>query len=1102
MNNPKSTISQQFPIFYDPTGKRWNVSKITFIVLFVILFVLTFYAIVFLYSNYQYAAKGKYFQDKNTHLQDLKTHSRKTFSIINPELVQANNFNALKQNYKTLDNVILDIVREKDGKLFLEIDNLEAVLVYFKTDTKSSISILIRENQLENIDKLKTFLSGEEFKKQAVKYSFNSLYLSLDNGWYLNSVNEINKEYKDIININYIIDSQFDYKSIAKNIRKPTEVILNLNVTKENEITDKNKKVFVQKLKDNLMYLKTAELGSNLMLPSTPYFSTELKTAKPYKNIDFASLEGVLENNAEIITDNLIPKITSDSKQFNIVGNWFYYNFISMLNDEGLQDNNTSLGLQSISEADPDSLAYFKSIKNWDGEKNYRDLLYFFNFRHDVITQGFGLIQTFVQDEFNGKVNLDIKDDRIIKIHIKSQPIQAKIDFSGSLDKTVAITFDDGPSSYLTKEVLKVLEDKGVKATFFVTGTKANKYPETIKQVAKEGHQIENHSYSHTKLADIVDEQIEWEITETNKIIEKLTGRKPRFFRTPYNSFGYVASSIDLTTTKLAQRHGLKLYEVDTDSKDYKYNNVEDQLKNIFPKVGTQILFHDGLDNNESKMPEALGKTIDRLKEQGYKFTTIDGYQNASPKYNMDKSNVFTPVTDVLALVNQNSWFYNFYIWFVFGLLGLSIIRTLILLFSIIFKSKRNSDSFYYDKPVTVIVPCYNEKVGVIGTINSLLNQDYKNTKILVVDDGSTDDSATEIIKHFGLNSRVRLIKKPNGGKSSALNIGIENCDTDVFVSVDADTFLGTDAVRLLVKHFADPKIGGVAGKVEIANDYYSLKDKDKKLNFFKNYNPLVICQILEYLSSQNFDKVGMSNFNSIAVIPGALGAFDRNLVISLGKYQTDTLAEDTNLTLDIIRSGKKVIYEKNAKCYTEAPETLQQFKKQRFRWNFGTLQVLWKNRDMIFRAKFGPIGFFTMPYMILGFFTMIVNPIVIFVTIIMFLEFLFSNNLQINYSTLFESQGDWRFYIIILYAVISVVILLYSILTEKNKHKYSYLLISPIASTLYSYYMGYITFTAFIAMLKGGMNGWGHLNRTGRAQYTPMLNTPMIKEPNILLKN
>jgi peptidoglycan-N-acetylglucosamine deacetylase len=426
-------------------------------------------------------------------------------------------------------------------------------------------------------------------------------------------------------------------------------------------------------------------------------------------------------------------------------------------------------------------------------------------------------------------------------------------------------------------------------------------------------------------------------------------------------------------------------------------------------------------------------------------------------------------------------------------MLALSLLRSLILAASIILKKNTESKIYFYDKPVTVIVPSYNEKVGIISTINSLLNQDYTKTKILVIDDGSTDDSNDEIEKHFGNNNRVKLIKKPNGGKASALNLGIEYCDTEVFVSVDADTFLGKDAVRLLVSHFADPQVAGVAGKVEIANDYYSLKDQDQKLSFWKNYNPIVMCQNLEYISSQNFDKVGMDKLNSVAVIPGAIGAFRKDIVLKVGKYQTDTLAEDTNLTLDILRLGMIVRYEKNAKCYTEAPETINQFSKQRFRWNFGTLQVLWKNRDMLFKRKYGPIGFFVMPYMILGFFTLIINPVVIIVSIIMFIDFIFANNLQFNYSTFFEMRGDWKFQMVIGYAIISLIIIIYTVMVDKNKHKLANILVTPITSTIYSYYMGYIALKAFMAVLRGGLNGWGHLKRTGRAQYN---------QANIQVKN
>jgi peptidoglycan-N-acetylglucosamine deacetylase len=226
------------------------------------------------------------------------------------------------------------------------------------------------------------------------------------------------------------------------------------------------------------------------------------------------------------------------------------------------------------------------------------------------------------------------------------------------------------------------------------------------------------------------------------------------------------------------------------------------------------------------------------------------------------------------------------------------------------------------------------------------LNSDYPDLKVIVVDDGSTDDTSDNVRAEFGQDPRVTLICKQNGGKSTALNLGISKADTEILVCLDADTMFAKDTISHLVPHFADPKVGAVAGNVKVGN----------------RTNPLTIWQSLEYITTQNFDRRAYAMMNSVSVVPGAVGAWRKSAILEAGSYGSDTLAEDTDLTYRIRLLGYHIHTENRALAYTEAPDTVQTLAKQRFRWAFGTLQSLWKHRRAMFNPRHGWFGMFVMP--------------------------------------------------------------------------------------------------------------------------------------------
>ncbi|MBO6574808.1 MAG: glycosyltransferase [Rhodothermales bacterium] len=239
--------------------------------------------------------------------------------------------------------------------------------------------------------------------------------------------------------------------------------------------------------------------------------------------------------------------------------------------------------------------------------------------------------------------------------------------------------------------------------------------------------------------------------------------------------------------------------------------------------------------------------------------------------------------------------------------------------------------------PVSIIVPAYNEGKLLKSTVASLLEMDYPQYEILLVDDGSTDDTrdvAREVVGIYRQGTvEVRLVEKPNGGKATALNAGIQVSRYDYVLNVDGDSQLSPDTLRKTIRHFVDPRLGAIAGNVKVLN-------RD---------NVWTTLQALEYVEGLNMARSAQSIVKLVNIIPGPLGLFRKQAILDAGWYSSDTFAEDADITLKIIRAGWRVEYEPDAKSYTEAPDTIVDLLKQRYRWTRGIIQAVRKHNDLFF---------------------------------------------------------------------------------------------------------------------------------------------------------
>ncbi|MBU0561518.1 MAG: glycosyltransferase [Bacteroidetes bacterium] len=240
---------------------------------------------------------------------------------------------------------------------------------------------------------------------------------------------------------------------------------------------------------------------------------------------------------------------------------------------------------------------------------------------------------------------------------------------------------------------------------------------------------------------------------------------------------------------------------------------------------------------------------------------------------------------------------------------------------------------------ISIIVPAFNEGITLHGSVSSLLDMDYPSYEIIIVNDGSTDNTGEVASALVGnqrgrtSNVKVSLINKPNGGKAKALNAGIQYSQAEFILCMDGDSQLTSDTLKMGIRHFIDPSVGAVAGNVKIENRKRILTD----------------LQALEYVQGLNLSRSAQGHIRLVNIIPGPIGIFRKAALKDAGYYSSDTFAEDADVTLKILAAGWKINYEPKSIALTEAPITLYQLLKQRYRWTRGILQAIRKHKKHIY---------------------------------------------------------------------------------------------------------------------------------------------------------
>lgn len=252
---------------------------------------------------------------------------------------------------------------------------------------------------------------------------------------------------------------------------------------------------------------------------------------------------------------------------------------------------------------------------------------------------------------------------------------------------------------------------------------------------------------------------------------------------------------------------------------------------------------------------------------------------------------------------------------------------------------------------ISLVVPAFNEGLVIQPAVRSLLELDYPNYEVLVIDDGSTDDTYEKamVVAAESQTIPVRVITKRNGGKSDALNTGMTQARGEFILNMDGDTKLSSNTLRLCVRHFQNPRVGAVAGNVKVLN----------------RENVLTNIQALEYVEGLAMARKAQSYFRAVNIIPGPLGMFRKSVLQQAGGYDHDTFAEDCDLTLKVLMLGWHIVYEPNAVAWVETPSSLLNLIKQRYRWTRGILQATRKHRWAMWHPRKAGINSFILWYML-----------------------------------------------------------------------------------------------------------------------------------------
>ncbi len=608
----------------------------------------------------------------------------------------------------------------------------------------------------------------------------------------------------------------------------------------------------------------------------------------------------------------------------------------------------------------------------WDmpGEANASDRLKDVPPGQDVDMEGSGEILHIEARPTNGarELTIDTQTGLIDGEEFKTLPEPYRVARYGASRNQLALTFDDGPDPQWTPKILDILKREHAPGTFFLIGIQAEKFASLTQRIYREGHEIGNHTFTHPDISSIGTRYMKVELNLTEQLFSSRLGLRTTLFRPPYSVDAEPDTEDEVRPLELTQSMGYVTIGNKIDTRDWNDEpalspqQIAARVLNHLPpcqpndtQCGNIILMHDGGGNRERTVL-ALPLIIDGARARGFDFVPV--YQLMGKT----KADVMPPLPSDQYWSAKLNW-----IGFWLASATMTGITVIFFLGDILMTGRLVSvgvlaiydrvRSHVYGTPaevacycprVVVLIPAYNEEKVIERTIQGALDSDYPNLRVIVIDDGSKDRTLEIAHRAFTAeeaSGKVLILAKPNGGKAEALNYGLNYIgDAELFVGIDADTIIAPDAITRLVPHFLNPRVGAVAGNAKVGN----------RVNLWTRW------QALEYITSQNFERRALNTMGAVSVVPGAIGAWRAAAVREAGGYHIDTVAEDADLTMALLRNGYRVEYEDMALAFTEAPTNANALMRQRFRWSFGILQAIFKHKGVF--ARKGALGLVALP--------------------------------------------------------------------------------------------------------------------------------------------
>src|SRR5215475_2958520 len=693
------------------------------------------------------------------------------------------------------------------------------------------------------------------------------------------------------------------------------------------------------------------------------------------------------------------------------------------------------------------------------------------HYGYDLAYEGRGEVLKVTATPSDGarEMTYDAPSGLVTAEHLSAYPSSYVITRWGGADPhKIALTFDDGPDPLYTPQVLEILHREQVPATFFIVGLNGDLHAQLLQRIVDDGHEIGNHTFTHPNVAMISPQLLSLEFNATERLFESRLGRRSVLFRPPYAEDVEPETPEQVQPLLVTSDLGYYTIGMQIDPNDWQNPGIDQivqaTIEGAVRGEGNVVLLHDS-GGDRAQTVAALPQIIAGLRARGFQLVLV------SELLGLSRYAVMPPIppdaqlsawlTDIGFLCLNwmgTTIHYLFLIGIVLGVLRFLFIGALAVRER--WHSRRAVYSDAFMPSVSVIIPAYNEEKVICQTIRSLLDSDYAHYNIVVVDDGSSDNTAQRVSESFSAEPRVHRYTKVNGGKSQALNYGMAQTQADIVVTLDADTVFRRDTVRKLVRPFVDPQVAAVAGNAKVGN----------RINLLTNW------QALEYIASQNLDRRAFALLNCISVVPGAVGAWRSELLVRAGGFAEETLAEDADLTLALLRLGYTIDYEEEAMAFTEAPDTVRGFVKQRFRWMYGTLQAAWKHVDTLFRPRYGALGMCALPNVLIF---QILFPLISPVMDLLMVWSLVATGWA-RYQHPLDYTTDTLQRVLFYYALFFTLDLLATFVAFllERKEDWRLLIWLVFQRFLYRQLMYYVAIKSTLTAIRGTIVGWGKLER------------------------